>query len=114
MGQGVGGPARTVAVEAGGAVSFRWGERTRSGQEHDLGDGSSQLVVAGRAVSMQWGVALGCNGLKGDWGEELESLSVKCGLIYREGFGWNGAGGGGQRSFSIVKRVLCSLVCFLN
>lgn len=62
---------------------------------------------------MQWGVALGCSGLKGDWGEELESLSVECGLIYREGFGWNGAGGGGQRSFSIVKRVLCSLVCFL-
>lgn len=58
---------------------------------------------------MQWGGALGCSGLKGGWGEELESLSVECGLIYREGFGWDGVAGG-KESFSIVKRVFCSLV----
>lgn len=59
---------------------------------------------------MQRGGALGCSGLKGDWGEELESLSVECGLIYREGFGWDGVGGRGKETLSIVKRVFCSLV----
>ena len=59
---------------------------------------------------MQWGGALGCSGLKGDWGEELESLSVECGLIYREGFGWDGVGGRGKENLSIVKMVFCSLV----
>ena len=54
-------------------------------------------MLAGRAVAMQWAGALGYSGLKGDWGEELESLSVECGLIYREGFGWDRVGG--QRKF---------------
>lgn len=113
MGQGVGGPARTVVVVAGGAVSFRWGrERMRSRQERDLGDGSSQLVVAGRAVSMQWGVALGCSGLKGDWGEELEGLSVECGLIYREGFGWDGVGGRGKEVLALLRGFCVHLFAF--
>ena len=64
---------------------------------------------------MQWGGALGCSGLKGGWGEELESLSVECGLIYREGFGWDGVGGGGAKKvLALLRGFFVHLFCFLN
>lgn len=66
-----------------------------------LGDVVRSWWSQGRAgISMQWGVALGCSGLREVTGSEelLEGLSVECGLIYREGV-WLGWGGAGQKKF---------------